>query len=102
MSRILAVACLFCALAAAQTLSVEKLKGFIESSVKLKTPDKQVAAYLKHIQLSDKLDDRTIEDLQGMGAGPQTVAALKALADASKNLAADAPPPPTPKPAAVP
>jgi hypothetical protein len=103
MSRILAVGCLFCALAAAQTLSVEKLKGFIESSVKLKTPDKQVAAYLKHIQLSDKLDDRTIEDLQSTGAGPQTVAALKVLADASKGLAAEASAlPPTPKPAVVP
>jgi hypothetical protein len=101
MRRIFAFACLFCALAVAQTLSVEKLKGFIESSVKLKTPDKQVAAYLKHIQLSDKLDDRTIEDLQGIGAGPQTVAALKVLADSSKGLAADTPPP-VPKPAAVP
>ena len=100
MRRILAVACLFCALTAAQTLSVEKLKGFIESSVKLKTPDKQVAAYLKHVQLSDKLDDRTIEDLQGAGAGPQTVAALKALADSSKSLTAEAPA--APKATAVP
>ncbi len=79
-------------------MTVEKLKGFIESSVKLKTPDKQVAAYLKHIQLSDKLDDRTIEDLQGMGAGPQTVGALKVLAEASKNLTAEAAPAPKPPP----
>ncbi len=100
MGRLFAAGWLFCALAAAQTLSVRDLKSFIESSVKLKTPDKKVADYLKHVKVSGKLDDKTIEDLQGIGAGPQTVAALKVLGDSSKDLTAEAAP--APKPAAVP
>lgn len=68
-------------------LTVEQLVGFIKSSITLKQPDKQVADYLKHIRLTNKLDDRTIEDLQGLGAGPKTVAALRELGETSANLA---------------
>jgi hypothetical protein len=102
MSRILVLGLLFCSLLPAQTLTTDKLKGFIESSIKMKYPDKQVAEYLKHIKLTDKLDDSAIEDLQGMGAGPKTVAALKILGDASKNLAPPPPPPVKPVVSAIP
>ncbi|HET6250785.1 MAG TPA: hypothetical protein VFE47_24055 [Tepidisphaeraceae bacterium] len=83
------------------SLSVAQLEMFIRSAVDLKQPDRQVAEYLRHVKLRDKLDDRTIEDMQSMGAGPKTVAALRELGEASTNLPAP-PPPPPPPPAYVP
>jgi len=76
------------------TMSVDQLVSFIKSSVQKHFPDKQVAEYLKHVRLSNKLDDRTIEDLQGLGAGPKTVAAMRDLGDKTATL----PPPPPPPP----
>jgi hypothetical protein len=78
-------------------LTVTQLKAFITSSVNLKQPDKQVAEYLKHIKLTNKLDDQTIEDLQSLGAGPKTVAALKELGEATAKLAEPPPVVETPK-----
>ena len=82
------------------SLTVEKLTAFIRSAVELKQPDKQVAEYLHHVKMVEKLDDRTIEELQGMGAGQKTVAALSELRDASQSLPSA--PPPTPKPVLTP
>lgn len=81
-------------------LTVAKLTEFIKSAVQLKQPDKQVAEMLRHFKMTEKLDDRTIEELQSMGAGPKTVAALKDLGDASASL--PEPPPPAPTPVVVP
>lgn len=89
-----------CALAE-QTLTVDQLLSFIRSSVKMKMPDKEVAGYLAKVKLSERLDERTVEELQGEGAGPKTVAALDALATASESLAKPQPKAP-PKPAYVP
>ena len=86
-----------CALVAADTFTNDQLISFVQSSIKLKQPDKQVAEYLlKHVKLVNKLDDRTIEELQRMGAGPKTVAALQALRDETARLAEAPPPPPKP------
>ncbi|HTW66577.1 MAG TPA: hypothetical protein VME17_18275 [Bryobacteraceae bacterium] len=84
------------AAAAEMSLTVAQLEMFIRSAVQLKQPDRQVAEYLRHVKMRDKLDDRTIEDLQSLGAGPKTVAALRELGTASANLPV-APPPPPPK-----
>lgn len=89
------------AASAEMSLTVDKLVKFIQSTIQLKQPDKQVADYLKHVKLVERLDDQTIEDLQGQGAGPKTVAALKELRDASEKLPTAAAPAP-PKPAYVP
>jgi hypothetical protein len=85
-------------------LTVAQLVMFIKSSVQLKQPDRQVAEYLRHVKLTDKLEDRTIEDLQGLGAGPKTVAVLRELGEASASLtiAPPAPPPPVYIPAPPP
>ena len=80
------------------SMTVAQLQMFIRSAVQLKQPDKQVAEYLRHVKLRDRLDDRTIEDLQSLGAGPRTVAALRELGAISANL--PAPPPPAPPPPA--
>ncbi len=82
--------------AADMSLTVDKLTAFIRSAIQLKQPDKQVAEYLKHVKMVEKLDDRSIEELAGMGAGPRTVAALHELRDASSTLPVAAPPPPKP------
>jgi hypothetical protein len=82
------------AAAAEMSLTVSQLVAFIHSAIERKTPDKQVAEYLKHVRMAEKLDDQTIEDLQGQGAGQKTVAALKELGAASATLAKAAPPPP--------
>jgi len=77
-------------------LTVAQLEMFIRSAVELKQPDRQVAEYLRHVKMREKLDDRTIEDLQSLGAGPKTVAILRELGDASASLPAATPPPPKP------
>jgi len=93
--RSVALGCVLATAVLAQdTLSVPKLIEFIQSAVKEKTPDKDVAVYLATVKLSQKLEDQTIENLQTAGAGPRTVAALTKLADASAKLPAAPPPPP--------
>jgi hypothetical protein len=82
------------------TITVAQLRQFIESAVKMKQPDKQVADYLKSVKLKEKLDDKTIEELQGEGAGPKTVAALKLMGERTATMAA--PPPPAAVVKAVP
>jgi len=77
-------------------ITVADLVTFIQSSIKLKHDDVKVAEYVKRIKLEDKLDARTVENLQGMGAGPRTVLALKALMTESTALPVTPPPPPKP------
>jgi hypothetical protein len=94
--------CVFAAIALpapAQTrMSVDEVVRFIKSSIKLRQEDRLVADYVQHkIKLTEKLEDRTVEDLQGMGAGPKTVAALHKLGELSASLPV-APPPQAPAP----
>lgn len=88
---------------AAQTrLTVQQLLTFVRSSLELKQDDREVAQYLRKVKLTQKLDDHTIEDLQGQGIGPKTLEALNQLKEESKDLPAAAPVPPPPvKPAVV-
>jgi hypothetical protein len=74
------------------TLSIEQLESFVRSSIQLKHPDREVANYLRTVQLRQRLDERLIVELKAAGAGPRTIEALEALREASKNLPA-APPP---------
>ncbi len=87
---------------AQQTYTVAQLLKFVRSSIQLKHPDKEVAAFLLKIKLSDHLEDRVIEDLQGEGAGPKTVAALKQLGDDSAKLPKPVPVAPKPPPPVMP
>jgi len=95
---LLVVACLT-TVAQTRTLSVDQLLAFLRSSIKLKLPDSQVAGELKKVKLTQRLDDVTIEGLQGEGLGSKTVQALKELAATTGSL--PAPPPPAPKPVVV-
>ena len=73
----------------AQTeMNVDQLAQFVRSELALKQQtDKQLGVYLKkEIHLSEKLTDKTIEDLEAQGAGPRTVDALHALRDQTANM----------------
>jgi hypothetical protein len=83
------------------TMTVAQLVSFVKSSIELKHADRQVAEYLKKVTLSNRLDARIAEDLQGLGAGPRTVEALNALRDASKGLPLPPAEPPKPKPVPI-
>jgi hypothetical protein len=72
--------------------------SFIQSSVQIKQSDRDVAAFLSKAKMTEKLDDRTIEEMQSLGVGPKTVAALRALGQQSQGLTAAAPLTPEAKP----
>jgi hypothetical protein len=83
--------CLILCLAAiawSQTeMNVAQLADFLRSEMALKQhSDKQIAAYVRKMKLSEKLTDKTIIDLQAQGAGPKTVDALKALQAETANM----------------
>jgi hypothetical protein len=72
--------CLVTALCAQTAMNVDQLADMVRSELALKQhTDKQVAAYLKKVQLTEKLPSKTIEDLEEQGAGPKTIEALKQL-----------------------
>ena len=92
---------LFFSLAAAQPgITVEQITQFVHSAKEKNQSDKDVASALRSLKLSERLDERTIEELRREGAGPKTVAALKELAAKSGEL--PAPQPAAPKAAYVP
>jgi len=90
--------CVFLATAVAvhaqRTLTADQLVAFVRSSIQLHHDDQKVAAYIKKLKLSDRLEERKVEELQGIGAGPRTTAALRELSTASASLTVTPPPPP--------
>lgn len=81
---------LLSAAALAQTsLTVAKLDQFLRSAAATHNSDKDVASYLSHARLSEKLDDATIQQWQSQGiVPPRTLHALWALRDQSASLPA--------------
>src|SRR3954468_12394846 len=105
--RLLAAVFAFSLAAMGQSLSVDKLVAFLQSSQKLikegKMTDRELASYLTKVKLTERLDDRTIEELQGTVAlGPKTREALHSLRDPSQAFAAAPLAPPEPKPTPIP
>jgi hypothetical protein len=106
--RLLAAVFVVCLVAAAQTLNLQELVSFVQSSEKLikegKQTDAELAKYLAKVKLSERLEDRVIEELQSQGIGAKTLQALQALRDRTKDLMAakpivpQAPPTPIPPP----
>jgi hypothetical protein len=83
-------------------MTADQVVSFIKSSIQLHHDDRKVAEYVKKIKLGDKLEDRRVEELQGMGAGPKTVAALRELSESSGSLTLTPPPPPPPPKPVIP
>lgn len=83
----LLVFCCALALQAQMEMNVDQLAQFVRSSIALQqATDKQIAGYLKKVHLTEKLPDKTIEDLEAQGAGPKTVQALKELQSETASL----------------
>ncbi len=96
-----------CLAAATQTpMTVEKLAAFLRNAInstEYKYTDRDISGFLVNVKMTERLDERTIEELQGqMKIGPLTLVRLKMLADQSQGLAAAkpvvAPLPPKPIP----
>jgi hypothetical protein len=103
--RLLAGVFAVCLVAAAQTqtLSLRELVSFVQSSEQLikegKQTDGELARFLAKVKLTERLDDRVIEELQGQGIGAKTLQALEALRDRTKDLMAAKPIAPEARPA---
>ena len=105
-TRLVAAVFAVCLAASAQSLSVEKLAEFLRNaanSQKFKYSDTEIARFLHNVKLTEKLDDRAIEEMQSeITVGPKTLAALRLLRDQSQGLSAakavTAPLPPKPIP----
>lgn len=87
---------------AQRPMSVSQLETFVKSSIQLRQSDRQVADALKNFKLTERLDARKVEELQGLGAGQRTLEVLREWAEASKDLPEAAPPPPTVTAAPIP
>ena len=96
-----ATVCAIVALAQ-QAVTVSQLVQFITSSIAQKQPDKDIASVLAGMKMSERLMPGMVEDLQGKGAGPKTVAALNKMAEASVSLTAAAPKVEAQKPKPIP
>ncbi len=84
---VLVLMCLVSLLQAQMEMNVEQLVDFLRSELALKQhSDKQIAAYVKKMKLSEKLPDKTILDLEAQGAGPKTISALQELRDQTTAL----------------
>ncbi len=91
------------ALQAQMQMNVQQLADFVRSELALQQHrDKEIAAALKKIQLSERLTDKTIIDLQAQGAGPKTTQALRDLRDSSASIKHAASPDATYSPATAP
>jgi hypothetical protein len=75
-----------------QSITVQKLIEFVHSQQQLikekRGTDKELAAALGSLKLSERLDAPVIEDLQAGGIGPLTLKALQKLQEQSKGLKA--------------
>jgi hypothetical protein len=68
-------------------MNVQQLVDFVRSELALHhQTDKKLGDYIRKIQLTEKLTDKTVVDLQAQGAGPHTVEALQYLRDQTANL----------------
>ncbi|HEV3197074.1 MAG TPA: hypothetical protein VGZ73_04180, partial [Bryobacteraceae bacterium] len=50
-------------------VSVEQLISFIKSAVQTKQDDKKVAEQVQKIKLGNRLDEKTVQEIQRLGAG---------------------------------
>ena len=86
-------------------MTVAEVVTFVKSQIQMKGDDRTTAEFLLHkIKLTERLEDRVVEDLQGQGAGPKTVQALRKMSEETAGLKIapplEAPPPPPPGPSA--
>lgn len=87
-------------------MSVDKLFAFVQSSAQLikdgKMTDKELADFLAKTKLTERLDDRSVEQMESLGVGPRTLVALRRLRDQSQTLPPAKPIEPPAKPRQAP
>lgn len=88
-------------------MSIDQLVQFLQSSAEFirkgQMTDKQVAGYLTSAKLDQRLDDRTVEEIEGrVQLGPKTIAALKSLETRTASLAVGSGLQPAAKPQPIP
>ena len=71
-----------------RAMTVADVIAFVDSQIKLKGDDRATADFLQRIKLTQKLEVRDVEDLQGRGAGVRTLQALRKLSEDSAGLPA--------------
>jgi hypothetical protein len=101
--RLISVFFAACLAAMAVTLTVDQLFSFIQSSIEQikegKQTDRETADFVATVKLSERLDDRSVEQMQSLGIGPRTLAALRKLSEQSQSLPVAKPiEPPAPPP----
>jgi hypothetical protein len=70
-------------------MTVAEVVSFIKNTLKQKQDDRLVADYLlKRTRMKERLDEKTVEELHGLGAGPRTTVALRKLSQESAGMAA--------------
>ncbi len=94
--KFLAFAALASLLLAQRIMTVAQLTGFVKTSVQQRLDDRSVADVLKKSKLSEKLTSEALAELQSLGAGPRTMAAIRDLAESSANLPVPTGAPPSP------
>jgi hypothetical protein len=87
---LLAACCL--ALKAQMAMTAAQLEEMVRSSLALKEDDGKIAKFLRGVKLTEKLDDKTVQDLEAQGAGPKTGKVLEELRDKSATLKASGQP----------
>src|SRR5579859_2796501 len=84
MRRLLPIgAFLLSAAAQAADSTIPDVVDMVRTAIRQHTPDKSLAKSIHRLTLSEKLDMRTVEELESEGAGPESVAELEWLLDAS-------------------
>ena len=86
----IALLCAFTSSAAQPVATVAEIISIVRDAIARHESDGAVAKHLHKLRSVEKLNDHTVEELESAGAGPQTVAELERLRDASAAL-----PPPT-------
>ena len=74
-------------------VTVARLVTLVRASISRGEPDKSLAKSLRKLALSERLDSRTIEELESQGAGAESVAELERLRERAIRLPAPSVPP---------
>jgi hypothetical protein len=82
----MAFACLLLTAANSDHITIDELIAEVRAGIHQNKSDKDIAKSVRKLQLSQKMEERVIEELQSEGAGPDTLEELLYKRDASDKL----------------
>ncbi len=71
--------------------SVNDVVALVRSAIEHQRPDAQVAKTLHKMDLTERLDDRVVEELESAGAQPMTVAELEQMRTKPRSISGSPP-----------